>query len=98
MTKEKIFDVLISPHVSEKSTGLIANGKYVFKVKKCATKKEIAEAVKMLFQVDVTSVNVCNVKGKVKKAGRTPGKRQDWKKAYVTLKEGQTIAEFMGRA
>jgi len=56
-----------------------------------ATKKEIGEAVSSLFKVEVTGVQVLNVKGKVKRSGRVMGRRDNWKKAYVTLKPGQDI-------
>jgi large subunit ribosomal protein L23 len=56
-----------------------------------ATKPEVKAAVELLFKVEVDAVSVVNVKGKGKRAGRTMGRRQDWKKAYVSLKPGQEI-------
>jgi large subunit ribosomal protein L23 len=69
----------------------------VFAVDDTATKAEIKAAVEKLFEVTVNEVQVANVRGKVKRFGRTPGKRQNWKKAYVTLGEGNDI-DFLGGA
>ena len=69
----------------------------LLKVLPDATKPEIKAAVEMLFNVDVTGVQVANVKGKVKRFGQTVGRRSNWKKAYVTLAEGQDI-DFTGTA
>jgi large subunit ribosomal protein L23 len=68
--------------------------KYVFKVRKDASKDEIKAAVEKLFDVAVKDVNTCNYSGKTKRVGRNMGKRSDWKKAYVALADGQTIEEF----
>ncbi|HHC72427.1 MAG TPA: 50S ribosomal protein L23 [Thiotrichales bacterium] len=88
--------VLLAPHVSEKAArvGDLAN-QVVFKVRRDATKPEIRKAVEMLFDVKVTDVTTVNVKGKVKRFGHTIGRRSDWKKAYVTLAEGNEI-DFLG--
>jgi large subunit ribosomal protein L23 len=67
------------------------SNRFVFKVQKVATKLEVKKAVELMFDVEVETVQVLNVKGKVKRFGRTLGKRSDWKKAYVKLKEGQDI-------
>jgi len=69
----------------------------VFEVLSDATKNEIREAVEKQFSVAVEGVQVMNVRGKVKRFGKTPGKRRNWKKAYVRLAEGQDI-DFMGGA
>jgi len=92
LEKSKLANVLLAPVVSEKST-LAAedSNRFVFKVQKVATKLEIKKAVELMFDVEVETVQVLNVKGKVKRFGRTLGKRSDWKKAYVKLKEGQDI-------
>lgn len=71
------------------------DGQVVFKVLPNATKNEIKTAVEQLFDVEVDSVQVVNVRGKVKRFGKTPGKRKNWKKAYVQLKEGHDI-DFVG--
>jgi large subunit ribosomal protein L23 len=87
-------DILIKPLITEKSTELMAEGKYVFKVAKSANKIEIAKAVKDIFDVKVESVNTINVKGKTKRVGRTVGKRADYKKAIVKLAAGESIEFF----
>jgi large subunit ribosomal protein L23 len=69
----------------------------VLKVAKDATKAEIKAAVQKLFEVEVKDVNTLVVKGKVKRSGQRIGRRNDWKKAYVTLKEGQNL-DFVGGA
>ncbi|HEB98591.1 MAG TPA: 50S ribosomal protein L23 [Thiotrichales bacterium] len=92
MNQERLMNVLLSPLVSEKSARLAdSNRQFAFKVRKDATKPEIRAAVEMLFNVKVTGVQVANMKGKVKRFGQNIGKRSDWKKAYVTLAEGQDI-------
>lgn len=90
--KSKLANILLAPIVSEKST-LAAedNNHFVFKVQKVATKWEIRKAVELMFEVEVDSVRVLNMKGKVKRFGRKLGKRSDWKKAYVKLKSGHDI-------
>ena len=96
MSRERLMIVLLGPHVSEKSTTVSEkNNQIVFKVRRDANKSEIRDAVEMLFEVKVDSVQVVNVAGKNKRFGRTMGKRSDWKKAYVTLAEGSDI-DFLG--
>jgi len=96
LTQEKIINVLVGPHVSEKSTiASEENNQIVFKVRVDSTKSEIKKAVELMFDVKVAGVQVANVKGKRKRFGQTQGKRKDWKKAYVTLAEGQDI-DFLG--
>ncbi|KGD63623.1 50S ribosomal protein L23 [Alcanivorax nanhaiticus] len=96
MNQERILTVLRAPHVSEKATvNADENGTFVFKVAKDANKLEIKKAVEALFEVKVESVRTANVKGKSKFFGRVAGKRADWKKAYVSLAEGQDI-DFLG--
>ena len=96
MDKDRLFQVISAPIVSEKSTRTADRYRQVaFKVLPDATKEEIKQAVEMAFEVQVESVQVANVRGKVKRFGRTPGKRKDWKKAYVKLKEGHDI-DFTG--
>lgn len=87
-------DIIIKPLVTEKSTDLMSQGKYVFKVDKRANKIEIGKAVEEIFKVKVTAVNTMNVIGKMKRMGRTAGKRSDYKKAIVKLAAGQTIEFF----
>ena len=88
--------MLRAAHVSEKATILAdQNGTFVFKVAKDANKLEIKKAVEALFEVKVKAVRTANMKGKSKFFGRVAGKRADWKKAYVSLEEGQDI-DFLG--
>jgi large subunit ribosomal protein L23 len=92
---EKLFGVIRGPHVSEKGARLAdKHRQIVFEVSPVATKPEIKQAVEQMFSVQVEAVTVTNVKGK-RKAGKHAGRRQDWKKAYVRLKEGQDI-DFLG--
>ncbi len=92
LEKSKLANILFAPVVSEKRTiAAEDSNRIVFKVQKVATKLEIKKAVELMFDVEVDSVQVLNVKGKVKRFGRTLGKRSDWKKAYVKLKPGHDI-------
>jgi len=88
-------DILIRPLITERTTQLMSEGKYVFVVAKKANKIEIAKAVAEIFKVKVVSVNTANVTGKKKRVGRAVGKRPDYKKAIVKLAAGDTI-EFFG--
>jgi large subunit ribosomal protein L23 len=96
MKKERLMKVLLAPLISEKST-IVAdtNKQFVFKVLPDANKIEIKKAVELMFDVKVDSVQVANVKGKRKRFGQIPGRRADWKKAYVKLQPGQDL-DFMG--
>ncbi len=88
--------IILRPHISEKSTDVAdKHRQVVFVVDETATKSEIRAAVEQLFEVKVDNVQVANVRGKIKRFGRTPGKRQNWKKAYVRLQEGNDI-DFLG--
>ena len=89
-------DILVRPLITERTTQLMAEGKYVFVVAKAANKIEIAKAVAEVFKVKVAKVNTVNVTGKKKRMGRTEGKRPDYKKAIVKLAPGETIAFFEG--
>ena len=92
MNKEDLMKVLLSPIISEKSANAADSGRqYLFRVDTGANKQAIRRAVELMFNVQVERVQVINVKGKVKRFGRTIGKRPHWKKAYVRLKEGQDI-------
>ena len=93
--QEKIFNIIKKPVVSEKSTALaeVAN-RYVFKVEATATKTEIKQAVEQLFKVKVKAVNTIVMHGKNKRAGRFEFKRSNWKKAIITLGQGQKIELF----
>lgn len=95
MNQERLLSVLIGPHVSEKSTTLLSEAnQVVFKVRRDATKHEVRRAVEQLFEVEVDNVTITNVRGKLKRFGASIGRRQNWKKAYVRLAEGQKIEEF----
>jgi large subunit ribosomal protein L23 len=85
------FDVLLSPHITEKSTLLSEQNKVVFKIALDATKDEVASAVEAIYNVKVTKVNTIVTKGKTKRFKGIMGRRNDVKKAIVTLAEGQTI-------
>jgi large subunit ribosomal protein L23 len=85
------------PMITEKSTRQKEEGRqYVFEVDRDANKVEIQSAIERLFKVKVLQVRTSNVLGKVKRLGRRYGKRADWKKAIVTLKEGDRIDFFEG--
>lgn len=90
--QERLMTVLLAPIVSEKAT-LVADKheQVVFRVAQDATKPEVKAAVELMFKVQVDSVQISNVHGKVKRFGRFVGRRRNWKKAYVCLKAGQEI-------
>ncbi len=92
MNEERMYHVIRGPHVTEKAALQAETGNMqCFKVDVTATKSEIKKSIEALFEVDVTKVRTIKVKGKTKNFGRRSGKRNDWKKAYVTLAEGQSI-------
>lgn len=93
---ERLMSILLGPHVSEKTTNVSdRHNQVVFQVRRDSTKTEISRAVELLFEVSVTNVQVVNCRGKIKRFGKDYGRRQNWKKAYVTLAEGQNI-DFIG--
>ncbi|MEQ1484025.1 50S ribosomal protein L23 [Methyloglobulus sp.] len=93
MSNYQLIDILDAPIISEKSTiAAEKDNRFVFKVKKQATKIQVKKAVEAMFSVEVDSVHVLNVKGKKKRFGKTLGQRSDWKKAYVKLKPGHDIS------
>ena len=86
------YEVIRAPRVSEKTARLQeVSNQYVFEIAKTATKADVKAAVEQLFSVNVKAVNVVNVKGKTKSFKFRQGRRGDWRKAYVTLAEGQSI-------
>ena len=90
-----IYSVIKKPHVTEKtSLGSDSTNTVALVVDKEANKIEIKQAVENLFKVKVADVRTVTVAGKVKRSGKTLGKRSNWKKAYVTLQEGQSIDFF----
>ena len=98
LSREQLMNVLIAPHVTEKTARVMQNhNQYTFKVRRDATKTDIRKAVELMFDVKVAGVQVVNEPGKVRRFGRTTGRTQDWKKAYVSLVSGQTI-DYEARA
>ena len=98
VSQERLLQVLLAPQISEKATAVAEkNEQVIFRVVSDATKPEIKAAVELLFKVQVESVQVSNVKGKVKRFGRSIGRRDHVKKAYVSLKAGQEL-NFSGEA
>lgn len=104
MNQERLLQVLLAPQISEKATYLAdKHEQVIFRVATDATKPEIKAAVELLFskgdnKIEVLSVQVLNVKGKIKRFGRTFGRRSDWKKAFVRIKPGQDIEFAEGGA
>ena len=94
--QERLMTIIRGPHVSEKSHLAAEANQVVLKVRTDATKKEIRQAVELLFEVEVDGVTVVNVKGKNKRFGQTRGRRNDWKKAYVRLAEGSQVETLFG--
>lgn len=92
LSSDELYRVLIAPVVTEKSTRFSEKGdQVVFQVVNSATRNDVKAAIEQAFEVEVKSVKILNVKGKSKRFGRTVGKRNDRKKAYVRLKEGNEI-------
>ena len=90
-------DVIIRPVVSEKSYDLMEQNRYTFEVAKDARKEQIAQAVTEVFGVTVLKVNTMNVSGKPRRLRYSKGLSRSWKKAIVTIKDGDTIDLFAGR-
>lgn len=89
-------NAILAPQITEKATFIADKYNQVaFKVIKNATKDQVKQAIELMFKVEVTAVNLLNMKGKTKRRGNNYGKRADWKKAYVSLKPGQEI-NFVG--
>ena len=98
MTREQLMGVLIAPHVTEKTSLAMQNhNQYTFRVSRDATKPDIKKAVELMFEVKVAAVQVVNEPGKSRRFAKTVGRTQDWKKAYVSLVQGQTI-DYEARA
>ena len=94
--QERLMTVIRGPHLSEKAHISAENNQVVLKVRTDATKKEIKQAVELLFEVSVDNVTVVNVRGKAKRFQMTKGKRPDWKKAYVKLGPDSSVEELFG--
>ena len=98
MNREQLMSVLIAPHVTEKTSLAMQNhNQYTFRVRRDATKVDIKKAVELMFEVKVAGVQVVNEPGKSRRFGQRAGRTQDWKKAYVSLAEGQSI-DYEARA
>ena len=91
LTKQQMYDVIVAPVITEKATRTSEHNQVVFRVALHATKPEIKAAIEGVFGVKVKAVNTVVVKGKTKMFRGRPGKRSDYKKAMVTLAEGQSI-------
>jgi large subunit ribosomal protein L23 len=96
MNKERLMNVLVQPHVSEKAaTAADKSNQYVFRVLGDATKGEVKQAVELMFEVKVEGVNLLNRPGKTRRFKNVAGRRNGFKKAYVRVQAGQTI-DFTG--
>lgn len=91
-----LYQVVVRPIVTEKSMGLLEHNKYTFEVALTANKRQVQEAIEKIFSVKVVTVHTMTMKGKQRRWGRTPYKTRNWKKAIVTLAEGNTIEGFSG--
>jgi large subunit ribosomal protein L23 len=92
LSQEALTNLLLSPHVTEKTSLAMQNGnQYTFRVRRDANKTDVKAAVELMFDVKVAGVQVVNESGKTRRFGKTPGRTQDWKKAYVRLAAGQAI-------
>ena len=92
MNKQRIFKVILAPHVTEKSAAIAGDDNLVvFKVSRDSNKREIKKAIEQLFEVVVEDVRVMTVKGKTRRTRTGMGRRNDWKKAYVRLGAGSDI-------
>ena len=98
MSRERLATVLVAPHITEKTALAMQNAnQYAFRVRRDADKTEVKQAVELMFEVKVKGVQVVNEPGKTRRFGRLTGRTQDWKKAYVSLVQGQTI-DYEARA
>lgn len=89
-------DLILKPLISEKAVAKMGEGKYAFKVRLDANKTQISDAIETIYGVTVTGVNTMRMMGKVRRVGKFSGRRSDWKKAIVQLKEGDSIKVFEG--
>jgi len=91
LTRQQMYDIIRGTVITEKATNVSEHGQVMFRVPLTATKREVKAAVEGLFNVNVTAVNTIRVMGKLKRVRGSPGRRSDYKKAVVTLREGQRI-------
>jgi large subunit ribosomal protein L23 len=98
--KERLMNILLQPHITEKTARAQQLGnQYTFRVRRDADRTEVRAAVELMFSVKVDGVQIVNEPGKTRRFGRTTGRTQDWKKAYVRLASGQSIDyEAAGKA
>ncbi|MGE5674191.1 MAG: 50S ribosomal protein L23 [Mycobacterium leprae] len=89
-------DIILKPLITEKAMAKMAENRYAFKVRLDANKTEIKDAIEEIFKVTVLSVNTMRQHGKVRRMGKYQGRRSDWKKAVIQLKEGDSIKIFEG--
>ncbi|MBS3743869.1 MAG: 50S ribosomal protein L23 [Wenzhouxiangellaceae bacterium] len=95
MNRERMYQIVRLPHVSEKTARLQADSnQYVFEVARDADKQEIRQAIEGLFDVNVSDVRIVNVKGKAKSFRMRAGRQKNWKKAYVRVQAGQAIEQL----
>jgi len=87
-------DIIIEPHITEKSVALSSKGKYIFKVNPRSTKNEIKKEIKRIFKVTAKTVDILYQRAKLKRRGRIVSRHPSFKKAIVTLKKGQKIKEL----
>lgn len=97
VSEEKIYEIILRPVITEKSTQQLAYNQYVFEVDKRAHKPQIKKAIEKIFKVTVLDVTTLILKGKKKKFKGREGQRSDRKKAFITLKQGQTIDTSVGK-
>jgi large subunit ribosomal protein L23 len=91
LSRQQMYDIIRGPVITEKATNVSEHNQVIFRVPLTATKREVKAAVEGLFSVNVAAVNTIRVMGKVKRVRGRPGRRSDYKKAVVTLREGQRI-------
>ena len=91
LTQQRMFDIVLCPVITEKATNISEHNQVIFRVPLTATKREVKAAVEGLFKVKVTAVNTIRVQGKLKRFRGRVGQRTDYKKAVVTLGEGQRV-------
>jgi large subunit ribosomal protein L23 len=91
LTRQQMYDVIRGPVITEKATNVSEHNQVIFRVPLTASKRDVKVAVEGLFGVNVTAVNTIRVMGKLKRVRGRPGRRSDYKKAVVTLREGQRI-------
>jgi large subunit ribosomal protein L23 len=89
-------DIILKPLISEKAVAKMSEGRYGFKVRLDANKTQIKDAIETIFGVTVLGVNTMRMHGKTRRMGKFQGRRSDWKKAVVQLKEGDSIKVFEG--